>query len=243
MLNHYSLSGPNRRPCILFLGNSFTFYHDLPSQVASFSAADDRPVRVDAVLQGGYHLDRYLDPGDPYGADVSIRLKHLKYEYFIAQEQSSCPITDPGRYEAAVVRLDGIARERGAELALFETWGYHDKHAQTGQFGGSFAMEEKLRAETAAVAGKTGRKWLPVGYAFSECAKQYPGMYLYDSDYKHPGVCGTYLAAAVIYGGLFGRDPEKIAFDGGISAPVAAKLRKVAKETLVKTGLLPEGVG
>ena len=240
MPNYYSLNGKFRRPCVFFIGNSFTFFHDLPSQVASFSLADDRAVRVDAVLQGGYHLDQYLDMNDPYGEDVSIRLKHLRYEYIVAQEQSFCPISDPDRFDAAIGRLDAIARERGAELALFETWGYHDLHRQTPLFGGSsIAMEEKLRDKTSSVAEKYGRKWLPVGYAFSECQKKNPGIYLFDPDRKHPGVCGTYLGAAVIYGGLFGRDPEKISFDGGISPSVAEKLRSVAKETLVLTGLLP----
>ena len=47
---------------LLFVGNSFTYYHDLPAMLEKLSCAAGYSIQTAAVTKGGWYLERYADP-------------------------------------------------------------------------------------------------------------------------------------------------------------------------------------
>ena len=44
---------------LLFVGNSFTYYHDLPAMLEKLSCAAGYAIQTAAVTKGGWYLERY----------------------------------------------------------------------------------------------------------------------------------------------------------------------------------------
>jgi hypothetical protein len=71
-----------------------------------------------------------------------------------------------------------------------------------------------------------------VGLAW-ERAVAAPGLpTLWAPDGSHPSLAGSYLAACVIYQVIYARSPVGNGFVGGLDAPVAAPLQRIASETV-----------
>ena len=60
---------------VLFIGNSYTYYNDMPKGIFEpLARAAGLPIEVTAITAGGYALSQYADPRDPYGALVDEAL-------------------------------------------------------------------------------------------------------------------------------------------------------------------------
>ena len=75
---------------ILFLGNSFTYFHDLPDMVAEMLQAE-----VGRNLVGGAYLFQHIDPADELCTVTHKLLTEEKWDYVVLQDQSQGPITHP----------------------------------------------------------------------------------------------------------------------------------------------------
>ena len=58
---------------VLMLGNSFTYFHDMPKMVAALLNEE-----VDSVTRGGAYLHQMLDPEDELCAQVMAAIKRQK---------------------------------------------------------------------------------------------------------------------------------------------------------------------
>ncbi|MBE5810522.1 MAG: SGNH/GDSL hydrolase family protein [Clostridiales bacterium] len=177
---------------ILFLGNSFTFFHDLPEMVAELLNAE-----VKGNLRGGAYLHQHIDPSDELCAVTRKLLTEERWDYVVLQDQSQGPITHPMEFTRAVAALSQMIRAAGATPVLYETWAYEegsDTLASTGMT--FFEMQKKLSAgyHTAAEANQT--LLAPVGQVFAASRKT---IQLYDvGDHYHPSSAGSQLAAETI---------------------------------------------
>src|SRR5262249_58948959 len=101
-------------------------------------------------------------------------------------------------------RSDRLIRRAGARPALFMVWPSVSRHRDFGGVSDSYRLAAK----------DIGAILLPAGDAWRIVEKKAPSIKLYSGDGLHPTAAGSYLVAAVIYAGLFGRDPA------GLPAPV-----------------------
>lgn len=177
---------------ILFLGNSFTYFHDLPEMVAEILRAE-----VKGNLCGGAYLYQHIDPSDELCAITRKLLMEEKWDYVVLQDQSQGPITHPAEFARAVSVLSEMIREAGGTPVLYETWAYEegsDTLASTGMT--FFEMQQKLSAGYRMTAEDNHALLAPVGQVFAANRKT---VQLYDtSDHHHPSQAGSRLAAETI---------------------------------------------
>ena len=177
---------------ILFLGNSFTFYHDLPQMVAEILHAE-----VKGNLRGGAYLHQHIDPADELCAITRKLLTEEKWDYVVLQDQSQGPITHPEEFGRAVDELSAMIRAAGGIPVLYETWAYEEGSETLASTGISFAeMQQKLTDGYRLAAEANQALIAPVGQAFAAARSVTP---LYDaSDHYHPSLAGSRLAAETI---------------------------------------------
>lgn len=177
---------------ILFLGNSFTFFHDLPEMVAELLNAE-----VKGNLRGGAYLHQHIAPSDELCASTRKLLTEEKWDYVVLQDQSQGPITHPEEFARAVAALSQMIRAAGGVPVLYETWAYEegsDTLASTGMT--FFEMQKKLSARYHAAAEANQTLLAPVGQVFAATRKT---AQLYDiGDHYHPSSVGSQLAAETI---------------------------------------------
>ena len=104
---------------ILFIGNSYTYYNDMPAEIfKKIAVAAGYDVEVTAITKGSHKLSEFADPTDNYGAKVERALTSgKKYDYVVLQEQSVRPASDdaPLFFEAV--------RSLTARVREANTWG------------------------------------------------------------------------------------------------------------------------
>lgn len=232
---------------ILFIGNSFSYFNDLNKPDGLFynvAVNAGHNVKVDCVYKGGYTLQKFLDPNDQYGAKVSAKLSHEHYGIIIIQEQSHTPISNTAQFFDSCRRFKELADRNGAELLLYATWGYKAGQCELTRYGTDTAdMEMKLRASYTAIASELGINVANVGAAFTKMLASFPNTEIYDPDLKHPGINGSYLAAWVLFGTVFGVDPSTLSYNGILDPVTAEALRTVASDIVCNGAPIAEGYG
>lgn len=216
---------------ILFIGNSYTFYNDMPAAFFSPMAQScGYKVNVEAITKGAYTLEKFADPKDNYGMLVNNALSGAtKYDYVIIQEQSVRPAVSSGAFFDGVRSLAEKIRTAGAQPVLYATWGRKDGSDTLTKY--DFSSEEmtwKLAAAYDAIGKELDIPVVQVGAAFYDV---YHGssIELYNDDKSHPSPAGSYLAAMALTCGIFGTDPDQITITGPVSAEEDTIIRNAVR--------------
>ncbi|MBP5155233.1 MAG: hypothetical protein J6252_01480, partial [Clostridia bacterium] len=99
---------------VLFIGNSYTYYNDLPSVFQTMCAEKGVTAFTDQVTAGGYTLAHFVSESNEYGIKLRELLKSNKYDYAVIQEQSVRPASDPETFFDSLRALLALIKENGA---------------------------------------------------------------------------------------------------------------------------------
>jgi hypothetical protein len=178
----------------LFIGNSYTYFHDLPGTIAALAnaAREERPLDFQSSTIPGVTLQTHWDEGR---ARAAVREK--KWDFVILQEQSQRPLKNPNLTEKAARKFDEEIDKNGAQTLLYLTWARKDAPETQTQLTSTLQdLSKKLKARIA-----------PVGPAWGRALKERPDFELHGSDGSHPTPAGTYLAACVFYASIYRKSP------------------------------------
>lgn len=200
-----SASQQSQKLRVLFIGNSYTYYNNLPQLLAGL-AASAKPARVletEMLTVGGATLKRLWDSGQPQQA-----LARGKWDYVVLQEQSTLgmskvvdgipQINDPAEFHAAARIFDTEIKKLGAKPVFYMTWARQNNPASQPLLTDAYTKIGKELNDTVA----------PVGLAWQAVLKARPDLGLHVADKSHPNPAGSYLAACVFYATLYGQSPE-----------------------------------
>lgn len=184
---------------VLFVGNSFIYYNDLPAMVQSLSQGK---LLCHSVTKGGAFAHQYADPDHELGIRLRQTLE-AKWDCVVFQDQSFNPVKDPADCLQAMSVLSALT---DADQYYYQTWAYKDGSEKLARTGLTYnGLQEGLK-QTYARAAKNGTL-VPVGDAFRLAKETCPEIELYNADCYHPSPAGTYLAACVFVAVLTGEEP------------------------------------
>lgn len=224
---------------ILFLGNSYTFFNRMPAMVKAM--ADTKGLRPNVHM----HAAPAASLQSHWNDDAARKKQEgTAWNMVVLQDQSATPIVAPERTMEFGGKWCSQVRSTQGTPVLMLTWG------RKGASGVPDPQEQKAllhtylelaRREQAAVA--------PVGIAWENCLKRYPGIALYQADGQHPTEEGSYLTACVMYCTLFGKSPlglpGKLSLKGvrlcSIPTGRARMLQTIARDTCRQLFAAPEG--
>ena len=238
---------PNRgRLSVLFIGNSYTYYHDMPTQIFSniAQAAGYEP-NVISVTCGGYSLEQHADPQNTYGLKVASYLlpKNINmFDFVVMQEQSQRPAyNNRAPFYDAVRTISAKAQAINAKPILYSTWGRRGGSVDLKMYGmNNESMTWRLAAGYTAIGEELNIPVGHVGLAFYEVYTGNSGIELYDDDATHPSYAGSYLAAMTLFSKMTGIDPTTVDFVGELTEAEAAVLKQAAKNAVFNTPEIPE---
>ena len=229
---------------ILFIGNSYTYYNDMPTAIFEQMARSmGYKTEVTAITKGAYKLSSFADPADEYGAKVEAALSSgKKFDFVILQEQSARPATDNvDKFYSAVRSLAERIRAIGATPILYSTWGRKAGHETLEKYGWTNeTMTWRLAAAYQAIGDELGIPVAHAGLAFFDIYTGDSGIEVYDKDLTHPSYAGSYLAAATLFAKIFNADPTEVAYRGSLSETNATTLRQAAKKAVFETPAIPD---
>jgi len=83
---------------VLWLGNSYTFYHDLPTMVNALTAISGKSIHSESNLHGGWTWQQHA--ADPTSNSL---IRKRKWDVVILQEQSQRPVFGENQVCAEIV--------------------------------------------------------------------------------------------------------------------------------------------
>lgn len=221
---------------ILFIGNSHTYVNNLPQIFTDLSQSGGRPVVFDMSAPGGYSLMEHAT-----NESTLAKISHGGWDYVVLQEQSQIPVIpfwrDSGMYPAARF-LDSLITSHGESTAFYMTWGWKNGGTMTWRGHSSpplhdyFEMQDSVTSTYVTIANELSALLSLVGRAWRRARILDTLVDLWQEDFLHPTVKGTYLAACVFYGAIYHADPTGLPFFGGLSAEDAFFCQVVAWQTL-----------
>ena len=223
---------------LLFVGNSYTYYNDLPDMVYQIAKSQRKPLSVRSVTKGGERLRGHLK-----NERLRKMLTEEQWDYVVLQEQSS----DPARPTEFVVEnvypaaksLDSLIHVGSpkARTIFYMTWGH--KYGSTHKIENYplvytyQGMQERIKTSYLEMAYRNGASCAPVGMAWQRVRAERPDYQLYNQDLSHPSPLGSYLAAHVIYMTIFAK-PYQSDYTAGFDAQTAEYIQQSAQKTVLE---------
>jgi len=196
---------------ILFIGNSYTFYNNMPSLLEKISKSDKTSlysIKTKAITKGGAKLINF---GQSEGV-LSVILGE-KWDYVVLQDCSYCTIqnTSIKGFFDAVKNLSGFIKENGAYPILYSTWGRKDGsdyYSKSDIFRGNYdGMQEVVTRNYQKAAVRNEISVVHIGELWRQVLAQNINFDLYTADASHPSIYGSYLTALGFYSFITQKTP------------------------------------
>ena len=222
---------------VLWIGNSYTFFNDLPAMVQNIAKTNGVKMAYTEVLKGGERLKGHLE--NPRLGEL---LKKGGWDYVVVQENSSLPAYDTDYVSREVYpyahTIDSLAHAGtpDVKVVFYMTWGHkygnirpREGYPLCDTFEG---MQERLKTSYLEMTYQNNAICAPVGMAWAEVREERPDIILYNQDTFHPAVAGTYLNAVTIYATMFPRHFQTD-FNAGLAPAEAEFLQQVGQNTVL----------
>lgn len=190
---------------VLFVGNSLTYWTDIPQRVAKVAEATGRKAVIETVAYPAFSLEDHWRDGRALAA--------IRKGWDVVVLQQGTSAHDEGRAELIEYarKFAKPIREAGARPALYMVWPLADRPKEFP------AVMQSYRA----AARDIDALLIPAGEAWFRALAKEPRLKLY-SDGIHPSSFGSDIAALTIYLALFPAGPQE--FDEKFVAKVARAL-------------------
>lgn len=205
---------------VLFIGNSYTHFNDMPAIVEEIADANGVAIEAEMIAPGGAFLHEHLAT-----AEVTVAIQSGDYDTVVFQEQSVAP-SIPAFAEQntlpAARSLDAIADSAGVRVIWFQTWGHVAGFPSEGHTSYE-SMQGAINRTYDRIVSENGGLVARVGETWSRARNTVP-VALYDEDGTHPSPAGSYLAALEITETIIGVPVSEVPALGEVDEDTARAL-------------------
>lgn len=196
---------------VLFLGNSYTYYHRMPELFNQLAHRNKKSVSVKSVASGGRRLQDHSR-----NSRVKKMIEEQHFDWLVMQEQSITPFVHVDQMKAAIRTINGWAHQQKTRSLLFLFWarryaknmGIRLNGVPYYQRFGSFADAQNELVHThKKIANELKVGISPVGVVWQHLHKLVPRLRLWQADGSHPSKAGAYITAMVFYASIFDELP------------------------------------
>ncbi len=184
---------------ILFIGNSHTYYNDLPLIVKELFASAGIKAEVAMQTEGGknllYHCDR---------KDVIFNIVHGGYDYVVLQEAAKDFERQKFFEGVEKIRINALDRSV-AKPIFYMIWARREQKN----------LEPEIEAAYEEVAQKYNAPLAPAGVVWYKLLRGNKSLELFRADGIHATPLGSYIAASCIFYAISQRERPLRLTDGG----------------------------
>lgn len=168
---------------ILFVGNSHTYYNDMPIMVQSRAVEEGFDCRVAMIAHGGWYLAQHAE--EP---DVRFNILYGKYDYVVLQEHAH-PFGPEEKFRDTAIRLNEMIRAAGSTPIIYDCWSKKDEPEN----------QDFMNEVHARIAREIDAPLACVGQNWWSYQNSWPDLEMYAEDGAHASKAGSDFAAKYIW--------------------------------------------
>jgi PKD repeat protein len=224
---------------VLFIGNSYTSYNNLPQLVQSLSTSAGKTLNIDSSIPGGYLMSSHLND-----ATTFAKISQGNWDYVILQEQSQIPTIEFYRDNdmyPAMTDLKALIEQYNpcAKIITYMTWGRRYGGQQCDPsgtycspvFANFNQMQNSLTSAYLEISEQLNVQCAPVGVVWQNILNNSTHV-LHSGDNSHPNMDGSYVAACTIFSSIWKQGASGLSYTAGISSTLAQYYQLISDNTL-----------
>ncbi len=218
---------------VLFVGNSFTYYNNLPDIVYNLAENNGDSLIFDSSTPGGYSFNAHST-----NTTTLSKIQQTDWDFVTLQGQSqecSRPYSEMlvNTVPYAKILVDSIkSNNLCTEPLFFMTWGWKDGdfvNCTNDPFVCTYnGMHQRSREGYLQLGVNNNSSVAPLGMAWKHSIDSVPTLNLYSTDNYHPNIKGSYLSACVFYAMIFDKSPMGINYYSTLEQDTAEYLQYIA---------------
>jgi len=165
---------------VLFVGNSFTYFYNLPQVVSSMAQEKGFAVMARQSTVGGSNLEQHWK--QERGTRTRELIPSADWDFVVFNNHSMSSIRDSAAFMEYGKKFARLVHDQGATPVFMMTWAYKSNPMMQDEVSRAY---RKLAAETDAIC-------FPAGLLFASARMLRPDLNLFFDD-KHPSEIGTYM--------------------------------------------------
>lgn len=219
---------------VLFLGNSYTAYNNLPHLVSQMAINTGDELIYDSNTPGGFRLMNH--------ASNTITLNKIQddnWDFVTLQAQSQETSLSESQmqtelYPFAIQLVNTIRNNNPCSQPLFYmTWGRENGDATNCAIAPWVCtyegMDDAIKSTYIYMAEENTSEIAPVSAVWRYLRLTNPEINLYSSDGSHPSLEGSFAAACAFYSMIFKKDPTAITWNSSLTESTANKIKLATK--------------
>ena len=167
---------------VLFIGNSHTYYNDMPSLVKRRLDEEGYDCHVTMLAHPAWFLAQHVE--DP---EAKFNIRFGGYDYVVLQEHAH-PFGPEEKFFEAVRTLTDWIKEAGATPVIYLTWAQKNEPEAQQRMTDA---HKRIAEETGSLLAHVGDEWW--GYM-----RSWPELEMYADDGAHASPAGSDFAAKMI---------------------------------------------
>ena len=224
---------------VLFIGNSYTSYNNLPQLVQSLSTSAGKTLNIDSSMPGGMPVSGHVND-----ATSIAKIKQGKWDYVVIQEQSQIPTIDFYRYNdmyPAFTDLKALIEQYNpcAKIITYMTWGRRFGGQQCDPSGTNCSpvftnfnhMQDSLTSAYLEISEQLNIQCAPVGMVWQNILND-TTLVLHSGDNSHPNIDGSYVAALTIFSSIWKQGTSGLNYTAGLSSKLAQYYQSKSDNTI-----------
>lgn len=213
---------------ILFIGNSYTHYNNMPKMFKDLAHSKNINVDVHMSAKSSHTFQMHSERMDLY-QDI----QREKWDYVVLQGFSRELSKGIHSIDSLVVPYvkrisDSIYQKNPcATILLYETWGYEQGYPDDSLNWSYQIMNDHIHQGYLYLSKLFDFPIVPVGKVWETVKENNASIQLYNEDLQHPSKYGSYLAACSFYAAIFKQNPSS-QFVGDLKVEEAKYIQNTA---------------
>ena len=199
---------------VLFIGNSYTSYNNLPQLVQSLSTSAGKTLIIDSSTPGGYPMSSHLNDATTFS-----KISQGNWDYVILQEQSQIPTIEFYRDNEMYPAMTDLK-------ALIEQYNHCSP-----VFTNFNQMQDSLTSAYLEISEQLNVQCAPVGVVWQNILNNSTHV-LHSGDNSHPNMDGSYVAACTIFSSIWKQGASGLSYTAGLSSSLAQYYQSISDNTL-----------
>ena len=226
---------------VLFIGNSFTYFNNMPSIFKQIAEQSGRAIEIASHTPGGISVGDYNQGNQAHSVNPLVYdlIFSNDWDFVIIQDNQGRFVLDSAVFPTSssnvigghLMLRDSIRLNSSCTKTVwFAGWAYRDGYPPYGNTG--IEMIERILTNYRVLNDTAKDVISPIGEAWINALNQSSGISLWSSDGAHPSLQGSYLTAVALFSTLFYENPMAYDYNPGIDSLVAQNLRSYAWQAI-----------